>query len=124
MKPFKDSLRETWASFVRAGAVTSKGNIEKPSRPDAVDFISKTWVAVSGEVVARSFKRGRELSLPLRRFTRTKSPCRVPAHFLRQQSAALSRSNINDYSLIALKQRRLRRRLYADADAVGTAACT
>ncbi|KAG0427640.1 hypothetical protein HPB47_025322 [Ixodes persulcatus] len=57
MKPFKDSLRETWASFIQAGAVTPKGNLKKPSRQDVVHFVSKAWVAMSEEVVARSFKR-------------------------------------------------------------------
>ncbi|KAH9372238.1 hypothetical protein HPB48_003445 [Haemaphysalis longicornis] len=57
MKPFKDSLRETWASFIRAGAVTPKGNPKKPSRQDVVNFVSKAWAVVSEEVVARSFKR-------------------------------------------------------------------
>ncbi|KAH9360477.1 hypothetical protein HPB48_009660 [Haemaphysalis longicornis] len=57
MKPFKDSLRETWASFIRAGAVTPKGNLKKPSRQDVVNFVSKAWAAGSEEVVARSFKR-------------------------------------------------------------------
>ncbi|KAH9367054.1 hypothetical protein HPB48_009094 [Haemaphysalis longicornis] len=57
MKPFKDSLRETWASFIRAGAGTPKGNLKKPSRQDVVNFVSKAWAAVSEEVVARSFKR-------------------------------------------------------------------
>ncbi|KAG0437503.1 hypothetical protein HPB47_017413 [Ixodes persulcatus] len=31
MKPFKDSLQVTWASSIRAGAVTPKGNLKKPS---------------------------------------------------------------------------------------------
>uniref|UniRef100_A0A147BK75 Putative transposase n=1 Tax=Ixodes ricinus TaxID=34613 RepID=A0A147BK75_IXORI len=57
MKPFKDSLRETWASFIQAGAVTPKGNLKKPSRQDVMNFVSKAWAAVSEEVVARSFKR-------------------------------------------------------------------
>lgn len=56
MKPFKDSLRETWAAFIRAGAVTPKGNLKKPSRQDVVSFVSKAWASVSEEVVARSFK--------------------------------------------------------------------
>ncbi|KAG0436749.1 hypothetical protein HPB47_017773 [Ixodes persulcatus] len=57
MKPFKDSLRETWEGFIRAGAVTPKGNLKKPSRQDVVNFVSKAWAAVSEEVVASSFKR-------------------------------------------------------------------
>ncbi|KAH9378347.1 hypothetical protein HPB48_021859 [Haemaphysalis longicornis] len=52
-----DSLRENWASFIQAGAVTPKGNLKKPSLQDVVNFVSKAWAAVSEEVVARSFKR-------------------------------------------------------------------
>ncbi|KAH9379448.1 hypothetical protein HPB48_012261 [Haemaphysalis longicornis] len=57
MKPLKDSLRETGASFIRARAVTGKGSLKKPSGQDVVNFVSKAWAAVSEEVVTRSFKR-------------------------------------------------------------------
>ncbi|KAG0445032.1 hypothetical protein HPB47_002805 [Ixodes persulcatus] len=57
MKPFKYRLRETWASSIRAGPVTPKGNLKKSSRQDVVNFVSKAWAAVSEDVVACSFKQ-------------------------------------------------------------------
>ncbi|KAH7965076.1 hypothetical protein HPB49_003289 [Dermacentor silvarum] len=55
-RPFKANLRRTWESFIRKEERTPKGNLRKPSRQDALDFVSEAWAAVTEETVARSFK--------------------------------------------------------------------
>lgn len=55
MKPFKDALRERWATFFRVGELTPKGNAKKPSRQNVVDFVAEA--SLSEDTVRRSFKR-------------------------------------------------------------------
>ncbi|KAM7296368.1 hypothetical protein ISCGN_021535 [Ixodes scapularis] len=40
-KSFKDSLRTSWAEFMRNGDKTPKGNLRKPSSQDVLNFVSK-----------------------------------------------------------------------------------
>ncbi|KAH9378565.1 hypothetical protein HPB48_000766 [Haemaphysalis longicornis] len=49
-KPFKDSLRETLESYIRAGTVTPKGNLNKPCREDVVNFVAKARAAVTEDI--------------------------------------------------------------------------
>ncbi|KAH7983192.1 hypothetical protein HPB52_010010 [Rhipicephalus sanguineus] len=55
-RPFKANLRRSWEMFMRKGERTPKGNLRKPSRQDALNFVSEAWAAVTAETVVRSFK--------------------------------------------------------------------
>ncbi|EEC09002.1 transposase, putative [Ixodes scapularis] len=55
-KSLKDSLRTSWAEFMRKGDKTPKGNLRKPSRQDVLNFVSKAWATVPEDMIARSFK--------------------------------------------------------------------
>ncbi|KAH6932428.1 hypothetical protein HPB50_005767 [Hyalomma asiaticum] len=46
-RPFEANLRCTWESFIRKEERTPKGNLRKPSRQDALDFVSEAWAAVT-----------------------------------------------------------------------------
>ncbi|KAH6929088.1 hypothetical protein HPB50_023386 [Hyalomma asiaticum] len=56
-RPFKANLRRAWENFIRKEQRTPKGNLRKPSRQDALDFVSEAWAAATEETVARSFQR-------------------------------------------------------------------
>lgn len=51
-KLFKDSLCTSWAEFMRKGDKTPKGNLQKPSRQDVLNFVSKAWAAVPEDMIA------------------------------------------------------------------------
>lgn len=55
-RPFKANLRRAWEVFMRKGEKTPKGNLRKPSRQDALNFVSEAWAAVTTDTVVRSFK--------------------------------------------------------------------
>lgn len=55
-RPFKANLRRSWEMFMRKEERTPKGNLRKPSRQDALNFVSEAWAAVTEETVVRSFK--------------------------------------------------------------------
>ncbi|KAH6944945.1 hypothetical protein HPB50_006315 [Hyalomma asiaticum] len=55
-RPFKANLRRSWEMFMRKAERTPKGNLRKPSRQDALNFVSEAWAAVTVETVVRSFK--------------------------------------------------------------------
>ncbi|KAH7951141.1 hypothetical protein HPB52_005034 [Rhipicephalus sanguineus] len=55
-RPFKANLRRSWEMFMRKGERTPKGNLRKPSRQDALNFVSDAWAAVTVETVVRLFK--------------------------------------------------------------------
>nr|XP_050043450.1 uncharacterized protein LOC126540656 [Dermacentor andersoni] len=56
-KPFKSTLRRLWEEYMREEERMPKGNLKKPSRQHALDFVAEAWAAVPEGTVARSFDR-------------------------------------------------------------------
>ncbi|KAH6946968.1 hypothetical protein HPB50_016263 [Hyalomma asiaticum] len=55
-RPFKANLRKSWEEFMRRAERTPKGNLQKPSHQDVLNFMAAAWEAVPEKTVTQSFK--------------------------------------------------------------------
>ena len=55
-KPFKDSMRESWTSWMKLDRATTRmGNLKQPTRQDVINWVSKAWASIKVETLTKSF---------------------------------------------------------------------
>ncbi|XP_065840181.1 uncharacterized protein [Oscarella lobularis] len=55
-KPFKESIRESWSSWMRqnGGGKTPAGNLKQPTRQNVIDWVAEAWRKISPELLVKS----------------------------------------------------------------------
>ena len=55
-KPFKESMRGSWQTWMRQDWVLTKaGNLKQPTRQDAINWVSAAWDSIKQDTIIRSF---------------------------------------------------------------------
>ena len=55
-KPFKESMRGSWQTWMRQDrALTKAGNLKQPTRQDAINWVSAAWDSIKQDTIIRSF---------------------------------------------------------------------
>ena len=57
-KPFKDTVRDTWVTWMREdGPLTAAGNLRQPTRQDVLSWVGTAWHSVRPDIIVTAFKR-------------------------------------------------------------------